>query len=265
MIPKAYIDAWRATAPWQQDAQVEQDLVISRALVELFSSEFLGEHLAFRGGTALHKLFLNPRPRYSEDIDLVQLKSGAAKPMLEAIHDQLKFLGEKEDRRVSLSEHNCTIYYQYETEMSPPPKMKVKIEINTREHFHLLGFRKEAFSVESPWFRGSANITTFELEELLATKMRALYQRKKGRDLFDLYYACTHLDPDIEKIVHCFREYIVREGKTPPTAREFEMNLTEKMKDAEFSGDIEALLRPDVEYDQELAYQEFYKSFIRNF
>lgn len=57
MIPKAYIDAWRSKAPWQQDAQVEQDLVISRALVEIFSNEFLSEHLAFRGETALHKLF----------------------------------------------------------------------------------------------------------------------------------------------------------------------------------------------------------------
>ena len=179
MIPRAYIDAWRTRAPWQQDAQVEQDLVISRVLVEIFSNEFLSEHLTFRGGTALHKLFLSPQARYSEDIDLVQFKPGAAKPMLEAIHDQLLFLGGKDDRKVRLSEHNCTIYYQYETEMSPPPRKRVKIEINTREHFHLFGLKKETYSVDNPWFQGTADITTFELEELLGTKLRALYQRKK--------------------------------------------------------------------------------------
>ena len=143
--------------------------------------------------------------------------------------------------------------------------MKVKIEVNIREHFHLLGSRSEAFAVESPWFQGTAKITTFELEELLGTKMRALYQRKKGRDLFDLYYAYTHHDLNVGKVVHCFREYMSKEGNTPPTAREFELNLAEKMKDSEFSGDIEALLRPGVEYDQARAYQTFQQSFLRYF
>ena len=119
MIPKAYIDAWRSVAPWNESSQVEQDLVISRAIVEIFSNEYLKEHLAFRGGTALHKLYLNPQARYSEDIDLVQLKTAPAKPMLEAISDQLMFLGGKDDRQVKLSEHNCTVYYQFETEVSP--------------------------------------------------------------------------------------------------------------------------------------------------
>ena len=61
MIPKAYIDAWRSVAPWNESSQVEQDLVLTRAVVELFSNNFLKENLAFRGGTALHKLYLQPQ------------------------------------------------------------------------------------------------------------------------------------------------------------------------------------------------------------
>ena len=53
MIPKPYIAKWQEHAPWKQFYQVEQDLVIRRALVEIFSDEFLRENLAFRGGTAL--------------------------------------------------------------------------------------------------------------------------------------------------------------------------------------------------------------------
>jgi hypothetical protein len=68
MIPKAYIDAWRSIAPWTESSQIEQDLVISRAIVEIFSNDFLKENLAFRGGTAIHKLYLHPQARYSEDI-----------------------------------------------------------------------------------------------------------------------------------------------------------------------------------------------------
>jgi predicted nucleotidyltransferase component of viral defense system len=73
MIPKPYIAKWNDHAPWNSYEQVEQDLVISRILVEIFSDEFLNETLAFRVGTALHKLYLNLAQRYSEDIDLVQI------------------------------------------------------------------------------------------------------------------------------------------------------------------------------------------------
>jgi len=73
MIPVAFITEWRKHAPWSQDAWVEQDLVISRALVEIFRVPAVAERLAFCGGTALHKLHLSPAVRYSEDIDLVQV------------------------------------------------------------------------------------------------------------------------------------------------------------------------------------------------
>ncbi|MGN8225524.1 nucleotidyl transferase AbiEii/AbiGii toxin family protein [Gracilimonas sp. BCB1] len=263
MIPKAYIDAWRSIAPWTESSQVEQDLVISRAVVEIFSNDFLKENLAFRGGTALHKLFLSPQARYSEDIDLVQLHSGPAKPMLEAIRDQLIFLGGKDDRQVKLNEHNCTVYYQFDTEVSPPLIMRVKIEINTREHFNVLGLQKETFSVDNPWYQGNAEVTTYQAEELLGTKLRALYQRKKGRDLFDLYYAFENLDLDIGKIIECFHAYMDQEENKAPTAREFELNLEEKMKDNEFVGDIMALLRPGIEYDQEEAYENISSKLIQ--
>ena len=66
MIPRDYITEWRAHAPWVQDIQVEQDLVICRALVDIFSEPILKDALAFRGGTALYKLHLKPAARYSE-------------------------------------------------------------------------------------------------------------------------------------------------------------------------------------------------------
>ncbi len=68
MIDKASIIAWNEFVPWSDFAMVEQDLIISRALVDIFSDDFLREQLAFRGGTALHKLYLSPQVRYSEDI-----------------------------------------------------------------------------------------------------------------------------------------------------------------------------------------------------
>jgi hypothetical protein len=81
VIPQAEIIAWRTQAPWKTAAQVEQDLIICRALVELFSQETLRQQLVFRGGTALYKLHLRPAVRYSEDIDLVQIEPGPNQPI----------------------------------------------------------------------------------------------------------------------------------------------------------------------------------------
>lgn len=65
MINRTAITQWNKIVPWNDNAQVEQDLIISRALVAIFSDKFLASQLAFRGGTALHKLYLSPQPRYS--------------------------------------------------------------------------------------------------------------------------------------------------------------------------------------------------------
>lgn len=69
-------------------------------------------------------------------------------------------------------------------------QIRLKVEINCFEHFNVLGLQEVPFRVESGWFTGEARLTTYQLEELVGTKLRALYQRKKGRDLFDLYPAC---------------------------------------------------------------------------
>ncbi len=65
MIPQFSIQEWREQVPWNTDAMIEQDLIICRVLVCIFSDEFLASQLAFRGGTALHKLYLQPQLRYS--------------------------------------------------------------------------------------------------------------------------------------------------------------------------------------------------------
>lgn len=184
MIPRRFIEEWKAVAPWPNDAQVEQDLVIVRALVEMFSDVFLRKSLAFRGGTALHKLYLQPQVRYSEDIDLVQINSEPINPILKKIRERLVFLGTK--RTIKQHIHNNTIIYRFESATHPIINMRLKIEINTREHFQVLGFKQIPYEVNNGWFSGNCLLTCYELEELLGTKLRALYQRRKGRDFIRL-------------------------------------------------------------------------------
>ena len=95
MINRTAIQQWSEHAPWIDNAQIEQDLIICRALVSIFSDEFLASQLAFRGGTALHKLYLSPQPRYSEDIDLVQITPGPIKPIMYRLGEVLDWLPDR--------------------------------------------------------------------------------------------------------------------------------------------------------------------------
>ena len=75
MKSRQEIIAWRKCAAWATDAQVEQDLLLTQAMVAIFRDPFLFGQVAMRGGTALHKLHLAPAARYLEDIDLVLVGS----------------------------------------------------------------------------------------------------------------------------------------------------------------------------------------------
>jgi len=247
MIPRAHITAWRDTAPWATDAQVEQDLVISRALVELYRDDLLAQELAFRGGTALQKLHFDPPARYSEDIDMVQVNPGPIGPVLQAMRTRLdSWLGEP---RWKQTHGRATFVYRFDSEAKPVTPLKLKVEINTREHFSVLGLRHERFSVDSPWFDGEADLLTYGPEELLGTKVRALYQRKKGRDLFDLSEALSNLPQlDTQAVIDCFQRYMEHDGLRV-TRTQFEANLAEKMADDAFLGDVPPLLASGIDYD----------------
>ena len=246
MIPRDYITGWRGEAPWVQDYQVEQDLVISRALVEIFSHPVLHEALAFRGGTALYKLHLKPPARYSEDIDLVQTRAEAAGPMMDALREVLDpWLGEPRRKQ---SEGRVTFTYRFSSEGEPPIPLRLKVETNTREHFAVYGLKKVPFSVSSPWFSGSCEINSYELDELLGTKLRALYQRKAGRDLFDLWVALTGGKARPERVVETFLAYMAH-GKHTISRALFEKNIAEKMRDSEFLADISPLLSDGYTWD----------------
>lgn len=259
MIPKDFITEWREHAPWVLDRQVEQDLVISRALLELYSRAPIADGLAFRGGTALYKLHVTPAARYSEDIDLVQIHPGGIGDLLDAIHDALDpWLGKP---RWKQTEGRVTLNYRFESEDVPPVGLKLKVEINAREHFTVLGLEQHRFEVGSRWFTGAANLLTYDLDELLGTKLRALYQRKKGRDLFDLDLALQRDDVSAERIVEVFAKYLEQDGAKVTRAM-FEQNLAAKKQDPSFTADIGPLLAPGRAWDFDEAFERVLRRLV---
>lgn len=258
MIPAAYITEWQQSAPWHHPDMIEQDLVICRALVELFADDSLSRHLAFRGGTALYKLCLLPAPRYSEDLDLVQIDAEPIGQTLDRIHDILDpWLGRP---AYQARAHSFRLTYRFASEAGNP--LRLKVEINTREHVGDLDLVRIPFSIDARWFAGQVNVTTFSLAELLGTKLRALYQRKKGRDLFDLDYALRNSNVHPLDIVSMFVRYVGADGLRVSTT-EFLMNLESKCSDRGFCQDIVPLLRPGIEFDAEAAAARVNDSLIR--
>jgi predicted nucleotidyltransferase component of viral defense system len=246
VIPRDYITAWRAQAPWVQDFQVEQDLVISRALVEIFSRPHLQSSLAFRGGTALYKLHIKPPARYSEDIDLVQITAEPIGKTLEILRSVLDpWLGRPQWKQ---NEGRVTLNYRFNSEDTPPVPLRLKVEINSREHLTIFGYSKTPFEVSSRWFTGSCQIMTYELDELLGTKLRALYQRRKGRDLFDLALALKLAHADPGRIIEAFSAYMSAE-RSHITRAMFERNLAAKIRAPQFTADIGPLLAPGYDWD----------------
>jgi predicted nucleotidyltransferase component of viral defense system len=253
MIPRAFITHWRSRVPWVLDEQVEQDLVISRALVEIFSDPGLAQALAFRGGTALHKVVLPTPLRYSEDIDLVRTGEGPAGKVLDALRARLDpWLGAPKRER---EETSVKLIYRFESENEPVVPMRLKVEINTREHRAVLARVHVPFEVASPWFAGRAAIQTFALPELLGTKLRALYQRKKARDLFDVAVTLDLLDDaSVRELVRCFLDYMNRGGR-PVSRAQLEENLAGKRNDPAFGADIRPLLVEGAVFDRERAFE----------
>jgi len=247
MISPAYITEWKQTAPRPRNDQVEQDLIICRALVEIYSHPDLANSLAFRGGTALFKLYLPPT-RYSEDIDLVQVYPGPIGPIMSALQEKLNaWLGNPKRKQ---GEGRVTLTYQMTSEAGLP--LRLKVEIDSREHFTVLGLEKRILDIHSRWFSGSASLLTYQLDELLGTKVRALYQRSKGRDLYDLWAAFQNEQVTPDRVIDCFLRYMMNEGHKISRA-EFEQNLLAKLSNPRFLNDVKPLLTDASAYDSKQA------------
>lgn len=253
MIQRAFITQWGTVVPWSSPRLVEQDLIICRALVSIFSDPFLNEHLAFRGGTALHKLYLEPQPRYSEDIDLVQVNAEPIKETIDHLREALSWLGEPV---VKQKKHNNTLVFRVQPTDLGAGEIHLKVEINCKEHFSVFPMVRVSFSVENDWFSGRCEVLTYELDELVGTKVRALYQRLKGRDLFDVYTALITGKLALDRVMTAYDRYLRFVASHAPTYKEFVLNMDEKMLNPEFLGDTTGLLRPGLTFDPQPAWEK---------
>lgn len=252
MIPRAYIQQWSSKAPWPDDRQIEQDLIICRALCDLFNSPALAGKIAFRGGTAINKLLFQKPLRYSEDIDLVQLQAEPISETLDAMREALAWLGKFS---YSQAHHSTHLVFKYSPESAPDTTLKVKVEINSREHEHLYKIKHYPFEVESDWYSARTEVASFEPEELFGTKLRALLQRRKNRDLFDLNEGLTQLSLNPGKVITCFDHYLAFQEQSITRAIA-EQRMLEKLQRS-LTEDVSPLLPAGITFTDDDAIAAF--------
>ncbi len=258
MIDQQSILDWRKQFPWSMMQQVEQDLLISRAVVAIYSDEFLASRLAWRGGTALYKLHLKPQARYSEDIDLVLINPEPMGPILDRLREVLSFMPDVQAKGKRYS-HVLKLRFTSEVEQLP---CKIKVEINCNEHFSELGFERVPFSVSSPWFSGECEVTAYRFEEMLGTKFNAVFGRKKTRDLFDMDYVFRHSSPEVDTVLKCWRRYKKELGEELPSWREYVQNVEAKLNDEAYRNGMATLLRPGTPFDPDEAWANVRKHIV---
>lgn len=248
--------------PWPEQRQVEQDLLLSLAMVAVFQDDFLSSQVAMRGGTLLHKVYLPPPARYSEDIDLVVVGKRPKEHIRAALKRVLRpVLGTHTSdlwATVKLAVRNAAkrsqvlrLEYEIASVVSPVRRLKLKVEANVSERVPFMALARIPFSVPFRSNAWNAEIVSYDINEVLGTKMRALFQRMQGRDLFDLYWGFSGSAgpaPSPAKAVAAFQHYMEAE-RSAFTRQDFVEALDARLASRGFRSDMSALLRTGLDYD----------------
>ncbi len=264
-ITRQDILAHQAVVPWAAQHQVEQDLLLCRAMVALFDDAFLSSQIAMRGGTLLHKVHLAPASRYSEDIDLVVVGTRPEDHIRRAIRRVLAdVLGAPKTsawdtfklalRNTVKPSRVLRMTYSLSSIIEPGRMLDIVVEANVTERKPHLSVVEIPFSFPFRDQPVQTRIKGYDIHEMLGTKMRAMFQRKRGRDLFDLYWALTKSTSPVDPsgIIESFQHYMKQEGTKAGRAA-FVGILEAHLKDRGFCSDMEPLLRNGIIYDPQSA------------
>jgi predicted nucleotidyltransferase component of viral defense system len=279
-MQQAHLTAWQTHAPWPKRSQIEQDLRLSRGVAAIFTDEVLRNHLAMRGGTVLHKAHLAPAARYSEDIDLVLTKAMDTDTLEKHLRRVLTpILGEPAPsifldawlalRNAKNSSKILSIKFKF-IPIGLKRNETIKVDVNLNEHAALYPLVDVNFqSLDEEGELVTAQAISYDINEMLGTKTRALMQRQQGRDLFDLWFAwsqsqagATPYAVNGKRAMEAFEWYLGNEGTTMGRAEAAQL-LDQRVRNAPFRQDMDTLLRPDLpKFDVDAAASTVRREFL---
>ena len=218
MITRDELTRIAARKGFKNLAIIEKDYALTWALKAIYSNEKLYRYLVFKGGTCLSKVY-SETYRLSEDLDFSAYREGRL--TLEDLQRELKTSFEKansegaptlqlKDDEILSNPGFVRFIARYTGPLGQPAK--IKLEITTAEHviFEAENLAlKEAAYPDIPPFK----IHCYHFSELFTEKVRAIMQRGKSRDYYDVWQMLTN--PGLRK-------------KLPTMIFEVRRNLLEK-------------------------------------
>ena len=264
-ITRRDVIAHQSVVPWPSQVQVEQDLLLCRAMVALFDDSFLQTQIAMRGGTLLHKVHLAPASRYSEDIDLVVVGDRPEGHIRRALNrvlsgvlgtPKLSVWGDLKlaSRNTVKPSRVLRMTYAVPSLVKPGTSLEIVVEANVTERTPHLPVIRIPFAFPFQYSVIKTQVIGYDIHEMLGTKLRALFQRRRGRDLFDIYWALTLAKPAVvpAQIIESFQHYLKLEGSAAGRT-EFIALLNGHLADRGFCSDMSQLLRVGIIYDPQQA------------
>lgn len=239
MIPRQALTSWSRQTPWGPDEQIAQDLFLCAVAVEVALDAILAGALAWRGGTCLHRLHLPTPYRYSEDLDYVLLRGGATYAQMTA---SLRVIADRLGAVMSAPERSPIRYVTHfeigAAGLARP--ISIKLEINSADAEPALDLVAVPLAVHALGWRDAEGAPlTYQVPELLGTKFRAISERKKGRDLWDIYHATSRLRVADAPLAACAAHYLKYHDIMPS---DFRQRLAANLLDPAFRQDMDTLI-----------------------
>lgn len=233
----------------------EKEVVLT-FLLQLLSERGILDRMAFKGGTCLRKMFLGTQGRFSTDLDFTGIEGHDHEEvilaMMEAFEQPfygIQFAIADEGYYETQDGLSWGVNPTYAHEWNASGVSEVKLQISRRETPTLPTERR--LQIEQSYFRllpfAPAEITCLALEEILAEKTRACYQRNKARDIFDLgVFATRPLNRPLIRRLVVLKLWQARDSFEPA-------RLMQKFQDGrEFDwDDLAQLVRRTVVIDRE--------------
>lgn len=196
----------------------------------------LTDRLAWRGGTCLHQLHLERARRYSEDLDYVLVAPMRHASVVNALRDVVTELG-MECERQEISPAHVKLWAGVEVPAASGV-VRVKFEVNCADAEPILDLARVRHGVETRVWQEEAHLLTYQAAELVGTKFRALAQRRKGRDLSDLWLARRELLISSDVLARAADHYLAHEEISPPELRQ---RIAAHLRDPDFGRDLKEL------------------------
>jgi len=242
----------------------ELDYRLTKTLEMIYQDSFLSERLYLKGGTVINKVYLGESSRLSVDLDFNHI--GQKEQVLkerQTIRERIVNLLKKQDSSYSVRWKRrypqTTIKAKYKTLSGQSQRLKV--EISHIERFPILKSVKQRLKTPT----GQVSITTYQLEELTATKLRAFFERLKGRDVYDLHFI---FKLGLQKVVtrKMFLYYFYRSRKVFNPKIHYK-DLAMRYSSDKYVDDVTNFINPKVKFSLKEASNQIIKdfSFLKEF